>query len=397
MSLNKIIQHSTKIVADRKKAEDTKQALLNVMEDLEAARVTIEIEKAKDEAMLASIGEGVIAVDNDKKILVMNRAAEKMLGWKMNEIAGREITCLPMTNKEGGMLPFDKLPICIPLLTNKPVSNNYCSVRKDKTRFPVSINVTPIKLGGKIIGAIEVFRDITHEIEVDRAKSEFVSLASHQLRTPLGIIKWHLEALKNEDYYRRAPQSVKKYLNVIYKNNERILDLVRDLLSVSRIEQGQIKNMPRLTNLVREIEEIVRQMKIVANKKNIALRLTIKNQRIPLINIDVTRLREIVENLIGNAITYTLNGGSVDIIVKKVGATLSISVKDTGIGISATDQKRLFTKFFKGENAILYNPEGSGLGLYVVKSYVENWGGKISVQSIEKKGSTFTICLPMGG
>jgi PAS domain S-box-containing protein len=379
-----------------KSQEETKKALLNVMEDLGEARSMMEFEKVKDEAMLASIGEGLIAVDNHGKILLINKAAEKTLGWKMKEMIDEEIISLPLIDAKGDALPLDKRPTHAALSSGKTtIVNNYFFERKDKTRFPIAIVATPIILKSKIIGAIVIFRDITHEKEIDKAKSEFVSLASHQLRTPLGIIKWYLEALENEDYVNKAPTLVRKYFNEICKSNERVLSLVRDLLSVSRIEQGRVQNNPKAVNIIFLIKEIVEQMQIVASKKKVDLHLTIQDSKMPSINMDILRFREVIENLIGNAIEYTLAGGFVDVTLNKIGDTLSISVKDTGIGISLTDQKNLFTKFFRSEKATGHNPKGSGLGLYVAKSYVEGWGGKISVESRDGKGSTFTINLPI--
>lgn len=375
--------------------ENERKAMLNVMEDLENAKSTIEIEKVKDEAMLASIGEGLIAVDNKRRIMIINKAAEKMLGWKMKDVIGKEITSLPLAYEEGNILPLDKRPTYLALSTGKTIEGTYYFIRKDKSTFPMALIVTPIKLGGKIIGALDIFRDIAREMEIDRAKSEFVSLASHQLRTPLGVIKWYLEALENENYLQKAPQQTKEYFDQIYISNERILSLVSDLLSVSRIEQGRVKNVPKSVDIIQLVKELLEQMQIVASKKKIDLSLTIQDRKIPPLYIDNLRFNEVIENLISNAIEYTLSSGTIDVVVKKVDEMLFISVKDSGIGISETDQKRLFTKFFRSDKAISHNPEGSGLGLYVVKSYVEGWGGKIAVESAEGKGSTFTVSLPI--
>lgn len=378
-----------------KSQEEAKRAMLNVMEDLEKAKDTIEIEKAKDEAMLESIGDGLIAVDNNRRIVIINKSAETMLGWKMKDILGKELTSLPLEDEDGHLLPPTKWPTYIALTKGKPTTANYFFVRKDNTRFPIAITVTPIKQGGKIIGALATFRDITNEREIDKAKSEFVSLASHQLRTPLGIAKWYLEALEHMEYFNKAPVVVRKYFDEIYKSNERVLSLVRDLLSVSRIEQGRVKNIPKSVDPIQVVKEVVEQMQIMARKKKIGLHLTIQDQKMLLITIDILRFHEVIENLIVNAIEYTGEAGSVDVTLRVVGDTLLLRVQDTGIGMSATDQQKLFTKFFRSEKAIRYNPEGSGLGLYVVKAYVEGWGGKISTESVEGKGATFTMSLPI--
>ena len=384
-----------KLEIKNKEIEQSRLALLNAIEDLEEAKKTITIEKAKDEAMLESIGEGLIAVDNERKVMMVNKAAENILDWKGKEMVGRELTSFPLEDEEGHLLPVDKRPTFIAIVTGKTINATYYFVRKDKTRFPIEIIVTPIKLGGKILGAIDIFRDVTHEKAIDKAKSEFVSLASHQLRTPLGIMKWHLEILENDDYFKKAPISIRNHFDEIYKNHDRVLSLVRDLLSVTRIDQGRVKNLPKSANPASVTKKIVEQMQIVAEKKKVALHLKIYDVGMSRIYIDIVRFQEVIENLITNAIEYTAPSGKVDVFVNKVDSSLLISVKDTGIGISPSDQNKLFTKFFRAEKSIEHNPEGSGLGLYIVKSYVEGWGGKISVKSTLGKGSTFIITLPI--
>ena len=409
----KVIQCNIRDITNRKKAEEaveartkeletltksqeeTKKAMLNVMEDLEQAKVLIETEKVKDEAILASIGEGMIAIDIDKKIMVMNKAAETMLGWKIEDAIGREITNVSLEDEVGQTLPLNKRPTHMALTTGKTITATYYFVRKDKIRLPAAIMVTPIKVKGKIIGALEIFRDITREQEIDKAKSEFVSLASHQLRTPLGIMKWYLEALEHESDFAQLPDIIKKYFNELYRSNERVLSLVRDLLSVSRIDQGQVKDVQKSVDLIQVVKEVVEQMQIIARKNKVTLSLTVEDAVIPLVVIDALRFHEVIENLIANAIVYSVAPSSVRVVVKKTGGRLFISVQDTGIGISVADQKKLFTKFFRSEKAVKHNPEGSGLGLYVAKSYVEGWGGEVLVESQEGKGSTFLISIPI--
>lgn len=373
--------------------EDSKKATMNLFEDIQEEKNKAEQARAKDEAMLASIGDGLAAVDKEGKILMVNNAFENLVGWTRKEVLGKLLVeVVPREDEAGNIVPFKERILTKILSTT---TTKLFLVSKNKIKFPVAITVSPIILGDKIIGVVEVFRDITKEQAIDKAKTEFVSLASHQLRTPLGIIKWYLEALGNEDYFKKAPVVIQTYFDEINKSNERVLNLVRDLLSVSRIEQGRVKNEPKPVDLIALVTEIVKQMRIVADKKKITLRLNLQDPKIPAINIDILRLREVIENLIINALKYTEAADSVDVIVKKTGAILLISVKDTGIGISEADQKKLFTKFFRSEKAIGHNPEGSGLGLYVVKSYVEGWGGKVAVESAEGKGSTFTISLPI--
>jgi PAS domain S-box-containing protein len=374
--------------------EETMQALLNVMEDLEEAKNRIEIEKVKDEAMFASIGEGLIAADNEGKITTVNKAAENMLGWKKKELIGKKITTLPLEDEEGNSVPLKKRPTAIAISTKKVINVSYFFVKRDNTRFPIAINVTPLVLGGKTIGSIETLRNITQEKEIDRAKTEFVSLASHQLRTPLGISKWYIEALKGEGYLTNIPEIAKDYFNEIYKSNQRLLSLVRDLLSVARINQGKVRDAPKLVNIIELISDVLKEMNILATKDDIHLNLHVQEKHISLF-IDPLRLQEVIENLIGNAISYSKAHGKIEIMVNKKNDKIIITVKDAGIGISSKDKKMLFTKFFRSEKASTKNVEGSGLGLYVVKSYIDGWNGDINVISEEGKGSTFTVTLPI--
>jgi PAS domain S-box-containing protein len=164
----------------------------------------------------------------------MNEAAERLVGWKNEEVIGKLwFDFVPMVDENGNMLPEDERLIK-QAISNKKLSSfttpldNYYFIRKDKTKFPVSVVAAPIILNRKVIGAIGVYQDITREKEIDKAKSEFVSLASHQLRTPLGIMKWYLEALENEDYMKKSPRMIRNYFDEISDSNERVLSLVRD-------------------------------------------------------------------------------------------------------------------------------------------------------------------------
>ncbi|MCR4326942.1 MAG: HAMP domain-containing histidine kinase, partial [Candidatus Roizmanbacteria bacterium] len=312
----------------------------------------------------------------------------------IKELRGKKITDLPLEDEAGDLIPLDKRPTSIALLSGEINKATYYVVKRDKTRSPLAITSTPIKLKGKIIGLVEIIRDITRESQINKAKSEFVSLASHQLRTPLGIAKWYIGAIQDEQYIDKAPEIAKDYLNEIYKCNERLLVLVRELLSISRIDQGKVRDMPKITDMIQLVKDVVKAMHIIAEKNKVTINLVIKQQKLPTMVIDPLRMQEMLENMLTNAIEYSNALGKVEVTVDKQDDTLVIIIKDTGIGISAEDKKSLYTKFYRSEKAIGHNPEGSGLGLYVVKSYVEGWGGKISVESAEDKGSTFTISLP---
>jgi PAS domain S-box-containing protein len=380
-----------------KKQERTRRELLAVLQDLRGAKDEINLEKTTDQAMLENLGEGLIAIDSKARIMMVNKTAEKLLGRKAAEVRGASITKLPMVDADGRQIPAAERPIHAVLrdgATVGPSFTGYCFVHKDKGKFPTALTITPIRLEGKIIGAIQLFRDISKEQEIDKAKTEFVSIASHQLRTPLGLAKWYLAAMQEEGLENLSKVS-RGYFDEIYRSNERVLKVVRELLSVSRIDQGRVNNDPKVTDVTKVVKDIVQELSQAAVNKKVKLGLTLKQKRLPSIRIDQMHLHEVVQNLITNALEYTLPGGSVSVDIAQKGRVLVVNFTDTGIGIAEEDQTRLFSKFFRSEKAALQNPDGSGLGLYVVKSYVEEWGGKLTVRSHEGKGSTFTITVPI--
>jgi PAS domain S-box-containing protein len=208
-------QDITKRKQVEKNLENSNIAARNVLEDLQVEKESLAHAKAKDEAILESLGEGLVAVDNDKKIIVINKVALSMLGWEMKDLIGKVITDLPLFDEMNNPVPLEKRPTTIALNTGKITKVTYFFVRQNKTKFPMAITATPIKLKGKTLGLIEILRDVTLEREIDKAKSEFVSLASHQLRTPLTTISWYTEMLLGDAGSFALGQ--KKYLEEIYQ------------------------------------------------------------------------------------------------------------------------------------------------------------------------------------
>lgn len=376
--------------------EKNYKAMLNVLEDLDNEKLVAESERRKYLVILENIGDGVIVVNNDGITILMNKAAEVMLGYTLKDLLNKKyINIVEMENEKGEKILIKDRCLTNALEKRETMRSEYVCVRKNKTKFFIDIINTPIQLEKNVYGVVMVFRDITKQKEIDKAKSEFVSLASHQLRTPIGIAKWYLEAVKNDTYFKKFPATLREYVDEVYNNNERVLALVRDLLSVSRIDQGRVKDNPHNVDINELMESIVNEMKILAKKRNIKLELKVKIKQSTNIFIDAARLREVVENLIMNALQYNKPNGSVTVTLSKLKSdVIKITVQDTGIGIPVDDINKLFFKFFRSEKGTATNAEGSGLGLYVAKSYVTAWGGDISVESKVGEGSTFTVTLP---
>jgi len=375
----------------------------------------LETTAAKEAAMLESIGAGMIAVDEDARVIAMSRSAEKMLGWQFKEIKGKKLfDIVPMLGEEGTPIPEKKRPMYVALAAGKntttgstATSNCYFYTRRDGSSFPVAIAVAPIMLQGKIIGAIDNFSDITDEKEVDRAKSEFVSLASHQLRTPPTSIKWFLEMLLAEDV-GPLNEKQKEYFNEVYKSNERMIALVNSLLNTSRIELGVLAVEPAPTDIVALSKGVIDEMSQQIREKKLHVSEKYSDD-LKKVSVDPKLLRIIMQNIVSNAVKYTPSRGGINLKISieqkdaRVGSrtikkeSLVMIVSDTGCGIPEGQQDKIFTKLFRADNAKEKEVSGSGLGLYLTKSIVRHIKGHIWFESAINKGTTFYLMIPLEG
>lgn len=233
---------------------------------------------------------------------------------------------------------------------------------------------------------------IPHQKELDRTKDEFISVASHQLRTPLGSLRWNLELLLEQE--NLAPETRNTIQNA-FDATLRMLNLVGDLLNVARIEQGRGQAPPSATDLIAVVEDAVEEMLPIAHKTKVTIDNSRLKHKSALTMIDAQRFREAIQNLLSNAVKYTPQGGTVTVKYKKQKELVTISISDTGLGIPEDEQSKLFSKFFRASNVTRMGTEGTGLGLFVVQSYVKSWGGKIWFESKLNHGTTFYLTVPL--
>jgi signal transduction histidine kinase len=244
-----------------------------------------------------------------------------------------------------------------------------------------------------IVGNI-VIRMVEQMIKLNKMKSEFVSVASHQLRTPLSAIRWETELLlckfRKEKVDGKQRQSIEN-INVL---SNKMTRLINDLLDVARIDQGRliIKKMP--VNFLIIVKEALMGMASLTKEKNIEVSFN-DTKKIPLVFGDPEKLRMVVENLIGNAIKYTSNHGKIEVKVLRKGDFAIFSIKDNGVGIPLEQHRRVFDKFFRSDNIVKYQTEGTGLGLYIAKNIIEQLGGEIWFDSVEGLGSIFSFTIPL--
>lgn len=282
--------------------------------------------------------------------------------------------------------------IILGIITITIMTATYCVSQKyDSPEFVVvsecSVVILILIIGNSIIRLVEQI------IGLNKMKSEFVSVASHQLRTPLSAIKWETELLLTKFKKGLSDKQLKNIEN-IDSLSTRMTKLVNDLLDVARIEQKRLILKRELSDLSKVAEEVCDEAMIVAKARNIEIVSNLA-KNIPKISSDPNRLKMVMENLVNNAIKYTTNRGKIEIKLSKKSGILTFSVKDNGVGIPEEQHDRVFDKFFRSDNVVKYQTEGTGLGLYISKNIIEHLGGKIWFQSVEGLGSIFSFSLPI--
>src|SRR3989344_8328388 len=386
-----------------KKVEEKTKVLTQRIEELNSERQKIKegeekalIEEAKEEATLTSIGEGVVVTDPQGKILVFNPAAEQLTNVASSETVGRFwFETVPAMDEKGYLISRKDRDMYKALSIGKKFFSQSIYLQKGSGKITVANTSTPIVFKNQVIGAVQVFRDIGHEKEVDRMKTEFISLASHQLRTPLSAMKWFCEMLLNGDAGELNPEQ-KEYTKNVSDSNERMISLVNSLLNISRIESGRIIIDPKLTDINKLISKVISEIKIKSDERKQQIIVSIHSD-IHLVNVDPQLIREVYINLLTNASKYTPPGGEISIFISKKDDQLISQVSDNGYGIPKKDCDKIFQKFHRGENIVKIETEGNGLGLYLAKAIVESSGGKIWFQSTEGKGTSFYFSLPLSG
>jgi len=234
---------------------------------------------------------------------------------------------------------------------------------------------------------------------LEEAKSKFISVTTHQLRTPLAAVKWTLD-MAAKGQLGAVSEDQKKFLGKGLVSIERVIDIVNDLLKVDLIDENQSDYHFKETDIVKMIDDIIFEFTNQALVKHIELKFTKPNLSVPLIEIDSDKVRMVIENLIDNATKYTPENGKIEVKlsderVNSAEGMITISVSDSGIGIPSTETDKIFHKFFRASNAIKVEPDGSGIGLFIAQDIIEKHGGAIWFQSTPGRGTTFSFTLPL--
>jgi len=393
----KVLQQTQEIINKQKDMENQQKAIMNILEDIDEEKENIKTEKDKINTVLQSIGDAVFVVDNRFRIMVFNPAAAVISGYSIEEALGKPYDkILKFIYEKDGRVNNAFVKEAISSGQTKEMANHTILIRKNGSRVAVADSASPLKdRFGQMSGCVVVFRDVTKEREIDKMKTEFVSLASHQLRTPLSAIKWFLEMLLNGDAGKINGEQT-EYLQQAFDSNERMITLVNSLLNISRIEAGRLALDPKPTDFIALSKIIVQELTPSIKARNLNFKF-IKPNSLPKVNVDSELISQVIKNLLSNSIKYTPARGQIDYKIEIKGKDIVFTVKDTGMGIPKNQQYKLFQKFFRADNVAAKDTEGTGLGLYVAKSVVELSGGQIDFESVENKGTTFWFSLPLTG
>jgi two-component system phosphate regulon sensor histidine kinase PhoR len=343
------------------------------------------------EVLFYSIGEGAIIIDERGNIARVNEIALDILGFEEKEIVGKWLPeALVAEDESGSVIPNYERPATGAFLSGKPVSRRIFYRTKNGERVAVAVNVAPILLRGEPIGAIQLFRDITDEVRLERAKDEFISIASHQLRTPATVVKQNI-GLILEGYIDSHDKKL-ELLQTAYEYNNSQLQIINDLLNIAQVEAQELKPHFQDVDMNNLLQRVVDGQIAEYKKRGIDLKLIMKNDH-AVVKADPLHMQMVFENLINNAQKYSSAGTRVTVTVAASPKAVTVRIKDQGIGIAMKDIPALFHKFSRIEN-VNSMASGTGLGLYWAKKLVELHAGEIKVASELNKGTTFKVILP---
>ncbi len=374
-------------------------------------------EKARSDIILNTIEDGVIFVDSQGTIQLFNPGATTITGWSAEDAEGLDwrSVCV-FLDKKGEPIDESQTPFSRAFKNSQTVRDNDAIIRsKSNAAIATSFSVTPIIDNQQITGLVGIFRDVQEERQAENQRAEFISTASHEMRTPVAAIEGYLSLALN-DKVSTVDSRAKEYLEKAHVATKHLGELFQDLLTSAKAEDGRLTNHPEIVEMGEYMEQLTSDLRFSAEKKNLALDFMIGNNNMtnssvidassstPLVaskvvrplyyaTIDPERMREVITNLFDNACKYT-ERGKVSLGLTGNDSVVQLYVRDTGHGIPPEDIPHLFQKFYRVDNSATRTIGGTGLGLFICRKIVELYHGRIWVESTVGQGSTFYINLP---
>lgn len=382
------------ILAEQKADMELNQkAMVNMLEDIDIQKRIAKRGEEETKTILENIADAVVVLDDHKKITIANKAAIKLTKYTEEELVNHSYSSRIKIFLEKKDTPYtdylDKTYKGEIVVSE----NKYYITTKDGERIDVSISSAPsVDKNNKVEKCIIVIKDVTKAKQIEKMKDEFVSIASHQLRTPLTTIKWHTEIL--EDMQKQLPTDIAPSITFISEASERLIHLVTELLDVSRIDTGRNFQIEKQEHdLLPIINNILIETKILADNKKLKVNFVTDKKKNYSLLVDDFKITEAITNILTNAIKYSKEDKEIEIKLYKDKEFVSVEIADQGVGIPESEQSRIFERFYRAKNA-MYN-EGTGLGLYITKSIIEAHEGQLTFNSKEGVGTTFIIKLPI--
>ncbi len=377
---------------------------------LSGALLSKEIQSA---TLIESITDGIIVTDIENKINLFNKAAAAMSGWPVEEAMGidaQTVITLLADEKTNATVEAANHPFTKALQTHEPLRETVQLITRKNERVFISLSISPVIIpkDNKLVGMVAVLRDVSKEKSEEQQRAEFVSTASHEMRTPVAAIEGYL-ALAMNDRVSKIDSKARDYLEKAHASTQHLGQLFQDLLTSAKAEDGRLTSHPVVSEMGAFVEQLVEDLRFSAEKKGLQLEFitspaspeagNIVDARGKTIrpfyfaHVDPDRMREVITNLFDNAVKYT-DEGKISVAITGNDDVVQVRISDTGPGIPASDLPHLFQKFYRVDNSATRSIGGTGLGLFICKKIVELYNGTIWAESEVDKGSTFYINVP---
>jgi PAS domain S-box-containing protein len=354
---------------------------------------------SRSQAILEAVADGVLVTGSNNRISFLNQSAQNILGLEAGRVIGQSLDVFGgLFGKSAGswmqtIRDWSEWPIA-----HQP-GDTFAEQIDLENGHIVLVHLAPVIFQNDFLGTVSIFRDITHEVEVDRLKSEFVATVSHELRTPMTSIRGYVDVLLM-GAAGALDENQRHFLNIVKNNTERLNILVNDLLDISRIETGRVTLSPQPLDLREVAEDAIEDILRRSQEENKPMALSLEApKKLPRVYGDSERVRQVFGNLMDNAYNYTPENGTITVHIHPPngGHEVQVDVQDNGVGIPMNDQDRVFERFYRGEHPMVLGTPGTGLGLSIVKQLVEMHKGRIWMKSsgVPGDGTTFSFTLPV--
>jgi signal transduction histidine kinase len=374
---------------------------IGLMNALQAARMNYEtsVERHELQSVVAGITDAIVAYDQDFRVFFFNPAAERLFGVKIDEAIGSVIDPKDAESPNRQLLTQVVFPSLAPSLVYRTKAGQFPQVADISFSDPLrELRVTtvsiPTKEGGRTAGFMKIINDRTQEVSLLKSKTEFITVASHQLRTPITEINWGIQAIAADP---NLPDSLKDVARQTNASAKKVEQIVEDLLSVTKMEEGRFGYNFEQRDLIQFFDTLLSSALPQIERAGLKLYFDRPKEPLPPATFDANKLSMAVSNILDNAVRYNVQNGQIVVTVRPTeeGRFAEVSIKDSGIGIPPDEIDKLFSKFFRASNVTKFQADGSGLGLYIVKNIVQAHGGRIWVESEPNRGTAVVFTIPL--